>query len=147
MTKGMAPLAVALLVTGGTMVACAAGTGPHGPPSAVATASPAAVAASPAATRSPLPDGFPVLEGAMAVPLPADDPGVLGRWTTERVGSVAYDFYLVALPAAGYPVLGSYPGDAVAIVRFTAREGQPWQVVITALDSGQAQIEVRLDRP
>ena len=97
--------------------------------------------------RRTLPDGFPVLPGAMAVTMPADDPGLVGLWESDQLGSAAYDFYVTALPAAGYPIVGLYPGGDVALIRFTAPGGEVWQMVAHGAPDGRTAIEVRLDRP
>ena len=109
----------------------------------------------PAVTRSPpppvqgtaLPSGFPVMEGAVPMPLPRDDPGLIALWESDRQGSAAYDFYVVALPAAGYRVIGLYPGGEVALIRFATAGGAVWQVVVHGAPGGRVAIEVRLDRP
>ena len=110
---------------------------------------------SPAATRSPpplaqttvLPSGFPVLDGAVPAARPSDDPGLIALWESDRQGSAAYDYYTVALPAAGYRVIGLYPGGEVALIRFVAAPGVIWQVVIRGAAGGRVAIEVRPDRP
>lgn len=114
-----------------------------------ATAGPSATAEpSPSAfLRVPLPSGFPVLPGALAVVMPDDDPGLLGLWESDQLGSAAYDYYRVALPQAGYPVLGLYPGGDVAVIRFRAGGGEIWQLVAHGAPDGLVAIEVRLDRP
>ena len=97
--------------------------------------------------RTPLPSGFPVLPGATSVPPAVDDPGLIAVWQSDQAGSTAYDFYLKALPAAGYPIVGLYPGGAVALIRFRVPDGQVWQIVAHGTEHGTARIEVRLDRP
>ena len=96
--------------------------------------------------RPQLPIGFPVMVGAVRTPLPTDDPGLIARWENGEAGSAAYDFYVAALPAAGYPIVGVYPGGGVALIRFRA-QGQIWQVVAQGAADGGVSIEVRLDRP
>jgi hypothetical protein len=81
------------------------------------------------------------------VAMPEDDRGLIGRWTTDRDGSVAYDFFVAALPAAGYPIVRLYPGDAAAVIRFRAHDGAAWQVALHPGGAGSVAIEVRLDRP
>jgi len=107
-------------------------------------------------TRSPpppsvqgttLPSGFPVIEGAVPMPLARDDPGLIALWESDRLGSSTYDFYAVALPAAGYRVIGLYPGGEVALIRFLAAGGAVWQIVVHGAADGRVAIEVRLDRP
>ena len=100
-----------------------------------------------AVERQPLPTGFPVLAGAVAVAMPDDDAGLIGLWESDRVGSAAYDFYAEALPTAGYPIVGLYPGGDVALIRFQATNGAVWQLIAHASADGGTSIEVRLDRP
>jgi len=97
--------------------------------------------------RTQLPSGFPVLPGALPLPMPDDDPGLIGLWESGHFGSAAYDFYVTALPAAGYPIVGTYPGGEVAIIRFGAAEGEIWQMVTRTASDGLLVIEIRLDRP
>ena len=100
-----------------------------------------------AVVRTPLPSGFPVLPGAIPVPPPDDDPGLIAVWESDQAGSAAYDFYVDALPAAGYPIVGLYPGGAVALIRFRVPDGQVWQMVAHGMTDRTVAIEVRLDRP
>lgn len=118
-----------------------------GSQSALAEPSVTAGPSAPLFVRVPLPSGFPVLPGAVAVAMPVDDPGLIGLWESDQLGSASYDYYRVALPQAGYPVVGLYPGGAVAIIRFRARGGEIWQLVAQGAPGGLATIEVRLDRP
>ena len=83
----------------------------------------------------------------MSVPMPEDDAGLIGLWESDQAGSAAYDFYVEALPAAGYPIVGLYPGGAVALIRFRVPDGEVWQVVARGTADGMTAIEVRLDRP
>lgn len=92
-----------------------------------------------------LPSGFPVIDGAVRMPLPAE-PGLIALWESAAAGSAAYDFYVAALPAAGYQIVGVYPGGGVALIRFRVH-GEIWQVVAHGAADGQVVIEVRLDRP
>ena len=96
--------------------------------------------------RLPLPGGFPVMDGAVPMPLRAGDPGLIALWESAEAGSAAYDFYVAALPAAGYEIVGLYPGGGVALIRFRV-QGEIWQVVTHGATDGQVAIEVRLDRP
>jgi hypothetical protein len=135
-----------LLVLLGALAACRAG-GDSAPGLTASGSTSPSVLASPVGTRPELPAGFPVLPGVTEVALPPDDLGVIARWATDKVGTIAFDFYSDALPAAGYAVEGLYPGGQWALVRFTGPTGQLWQVMIHGLDLHTAQIEVRLDRP
>jgi hypothetical protein len=97
--------------------------------------------------RVALPSGFPVLPGAAPAALPADDPELIAAWTSDRLGSTAYDFYAGALPASGYPIIGLYPGGDVAVIRFHVPDGSIWQMVAHGGATGLATIEIRMDRP
>jgi hypothetical protein len=140
------PILLLLLVTGAA--ACEPGvSSPSWPASAqteVGASLPPAASAT-AMERARLPAGFPVLAGARPEALD-DDPAAIARWTSDEVGPVAYDYYVGALPAAGYPTTGLFPGGAVAIIRFDATEGATWQLVLTR-DGDGTRIDVRLDRP
>jgi hypothetical protein len=108
-----------------------------GPETAVANASQVG--------RPPLPAGFPVPAGAQAIDLAADS-GVIGQWSLNELGSAAYDFYQTALPRAGYRIVGLFPGDRAAIIRFNTPVGETWQLV-SELNNGRTIITVRTDRP
>jgi hypothetical protein len=92
-----------------------------------------------------LPAGFPVVPGARPEALPGDDPMAIASWTSDEVGPVAYAFYVDALPAAGYPTTGLFPGGGAAIIRFATPTGATWQLVLTR-DGEGTRIEVRLDQ-
>jgi hypothetical protein len=96
--------------------------------------------------RVPLPADFPVLPGARPAAVPNDDHSVIARWTSDEAGAVAYDFYVDALPDAGYPTTGLYPGGAVAIIRFEGPGAATWQLLLTREGEG-TRIDVRLDQP
>jgi hypothetical protein len=134
-------LVLLVIFTGG----CA--TGGTSSPSSSAASSVSSAESRSAVVRTPLPSGFPVLPGAAPDPLPDDDPGLIGVWQTDQVGSAAYDFYVDALPAAGYPIVGLYPGGEVALIRFRVPDGEVWQMVARGKGDGTVAIEVRLDRP
>ena len=111
---------------------------------------PASVAPSPflsAPERIPLPPGFPVPPGASAAAMANDDLGLIGLWTTDAVGSTAYDFFVRALPAAGYTIKGAYAGDTVAQFLFITPSGATLQIDLSATPSLTTRIEVRLPRP
>lgn len=94
-----------------------------------------------------LPLGFPVFPGASPALLAHDDPDQIAAWTMDQHGSAAYDFFVDALPAAGYPIEGLYPGGQFAIIRFHLGRALIWQVVIGGPPGEPVRIEVRLDRP
>lgn len=97
--------------------------------------------------RVPLPAGFPVPTGASPVALPNDDPGLIGLWTMDAGGSAAYDFFLQALPAAGFPISGAYAGDTVAQFFFTIPGGATLQIDLSSAPDQTTRIDVRLPRP
>lgn len=139
---------VALLVVLAGGCSLAADLSPSASASAAAPRqSASATAGTSGQDRVPLPSGFPFLPGAVPVAMPDGDPGVIGLWVSDRPGAAAYDFYSAALPAAGYPIVGLYPGGAVAAIRFRLPSGAIWQMVVHAGDNGAATIEIRLDRP
>jgi hypothetical protein len=97
------------------------------------------------ASRPTLPLDFPVPPGAESTTLP-DDPRVIGRWTYSKAGSDAFNFYVEALPRAGYTILGQFPGGGGAVIRFQLPDGRIWQVV-TEPDGDRTRITVQTDRP
>jgi hypothetical protein len=138
-----------LLGLGGLAAACAPGadgsaaTGTSGAASTTTTGTPAGSLVE----RQRLPPGFPVLPGARPAPLADDDPGLISAWRVEERGMAAYDFYVAALPAAGYRVEGLYPGGEWAIIRFRRADGVVWQLLVHGTGAGPVEVEVRLDRP
>jgi len=140
------PITGLLLIT--ALAACAPGQPPSARPSGSSpSGSPASTATGSPIVRRELPSGFPVIEGAVALPLPDDDPGLIARWTTDVVGAPAYDFYVERLPADGYPIEGLYPGDAFALIRFIGPRDELWQLIMQTVDLAITEIELRLDRP
>jgi len=89
-----------------------ASTDARRPPSAAASATASALPA--------LPAGFPVAPGATPLGVGDHDAGLIAAWETDEVGPVVYDFYLAALPTAGFEVIGEHPGGAAATIRFRA---------------------------
>ena len=115
-----------------------------------ASLQPGSVAVSPSSAafqRVPLPSGFPVPPGALPIALPSDDPGLIGLWTIDAAGSAAYDFFLRALPPAGFPITGAAAGDIVAQFQFRVPGGTNLQIDIYANPDLTTRIEVRLPRP
>lgn len=109
--------------------------------------SPAASSSASAAERIPLPAGFPIPPGASPAAMPNEDPGLIGLWTTEADGSTVYDFFIRALPAAGYPIKGAYAGDTVAQFLFTTPDGATLQIDVYLDPTMTTRIDVRLPRP
>jgi hypothetical protein len=109
-------------------------------------ASPFPIASESGATPGPtLSPGFPVMDGAQPAQLP-DDTTVVARWRVPVVGSAAYDFYMRALPDAGYAIVGAYPAERAALIRFRGREGRIWQL-LAELVGDRTQVTVQTDRP
>jgi len=143
------PRAITGLLLIAALAACGPGQSPSARPSGSSppAGSPASTATGSPIVRRELPSGFPVIEGAVALPLPDDDPGLIARWTTDVVGAPAYDFYVERLPADGYPIEGLYPGDAFALIRFIGPRDELWQLIMQTVDLAITEIELRLDRP
>lgn len=145
------PVVMVVLITAGCGVDRDAASHPASQAaigSAAESASPLnAIDSTPLVDRVPLPTGFPVLPGAVPVPMSDDDTGLIAEWSSDQLGSAAYDFYVAALPDAGYPIVGLYPGGEVALIRFRAPGGAIWQMVSRGGVGGAIIIEIRLDRP
>ncbi len=141
------PITGLLLIT--ALAACAPGQSPSARPSgsSLPVGSPASTVTGSPIVRRELPSGFPVIDGAVRLAQPGDDPGLIARWTSDVVGVPVYEFYVGRLPAAGYPIEGLYPGDAFAVIRFIGPNGETWQLIMQTADLVTTEIEVRLDRP
>lgn len=142
----LGPLVLVAAITG------ACGPGPTASSPRDATGAPASPSAesSPSISpprRVPLPAGFPIVPGAVAAPMPDGDAGLIGLWTSDRPGSVAYDFFLAALPASGYPIQAAVAGGAVAQFLFSTPGGATWQIDLYTDPDLTTRIEVRLPRP
>ena len=105
---------------------------------------PSGLAATPSAERV-LPSGFPVMPDAEPASLP-DDRGVVARWNVPQVGSAVYDWYVAALPAAGFEMVGTYPAERAALIRFRDSSGRVWQLLAELVDD-RTQVSVQTDRP
>jgi hypothetical protein len=107
------------------------------------TSSPTAAAASPSAAVTEVPAAFPLPAGAVEVPDPTGAEHVLGSWHVEMQGPDLYRFFLAELPAAGFEVVGEYPGGAVAVIVFELESGDRLQVSLETnddLDSSEFQL-------
>lgn len=98
-----------------------------------------------AGQRPPMPSGFPVPQGAEPALLDPDDPTMIGHWFVPTMGYNVYNFYVDALPGAGFPIEGLYPGDIVAIIRF--HEASQILQVHLAGDLEQTDLILRTDVP
>jgi hypothetical protein len=120
-----------------------------------------AVASTPGPTRSPTspasassPDGtapaglpnFPVMPGSAAVAPQPGDPSLVASWTSTADGAHVYDFFVEALPAAGFEIDQLAPGGEAAIVRFTAPDTPQLELSLTAEGDG-TRIDLRLVDP
>jgi len=117
------------------------------PPSAATTlpANPSESVPIPSELAPTIPPGFPVMADAEPTRLP-DDATVVARWTVPVVGSAAYDFYVGALPHAGFTIVGTYPSERAALIRFRGPREQIWQLLAELVGDG-TQITVQTDRP
>jgi hypothetical protein len=145
---GTFALLIAAIVTAGcgpiqsSQATAPSGTPPSGgstpaiPSSAAATASP-----SPSASLSQVPAGLPVVPRAEPVD---PDPGVIGRWEVAAIGPDVYQFYLDALPAAGFVVTDRYPGGNVAVIRFATPDGTSLDLALVGVgeDSSRTRIDL-----
>jgi hypothetical protein len=145
---GLALVLIAVLAACGRGAALSSPTMGQSAAAALPTDAPTAPESASSSTtdRVQLPSDFPVLPGAVPMTMADNDPGLIGLWSSDQRGSATYDFYVSALPAAGYPIVGLYPGGDVALIRFRSGDGI-WQMVAHAGASGTEAIEVRLDRP
>lgn len=98
-----------------------------------------------AGVRANLPADFPVPPDAVALPLP-EGTAVIARWRVPGFGADVYDFYLDALPAAGFPISAVAPGEGVAIIRFEAAPGLTWQLDMTG-DPESTLVELWPEHP
>ena len=123
--------------------ACAppAGTGSQG---VIASATPVPIDSGSAAATPPaaVPEGFPVFPGAESVTPPAEA-GLVARWIASADGAEVYDYYVEALPAAGFAIEQLYPGGDAAVIRFSLPDGHLLDVSLTAGGSG-TQVDLRL---
>jgi len=87
---------------------------------AAASRPPSPAASATASAVPTVPAGFPVAPGATQLGEAEHATGLIAAWETGEVGPVVYDFYLAALPTAGFEVIGAYPGGAAATIRFRA---------------------------
>lgn len=140
------PLSAAAVLLLLLLAACSTVVGDPSPTSSPSTStSPSPTVAQTPDIRPGLPESFPVMPGAVAAELPAD-PTAIARWTVDRVGSAAYDFYVAALPKAGFRVAGLYPAERAAIIRFDAPDGEIWQLLAEQIGDA-TRITVRTDQP
>jgi len=132
---------------GGSPSAASSPIDTHPPPSAAATgvSIPSEPGPTPSELTPTLPPGFPTMAKAEPSRLP-DDASVVARWTVPVVGSAAYDFYVGALPDAGFTIDGTYPSDRAALIRFHDQSGRIWQL-LAELVGDRTEITVQTDRP
>jgi hypothetical protein len=72
-----------------------------------------------------------------------DDPELVARWTSTGNGAQVYDFFVQALPAAGFGVDQLAPGGEAAIITFSGPGDSQYAVSLTAQDAG-TRIDLRL---
>jgi hypothetical protein len=125
-------------VTSGASVATDAG------PSASIT--PSEPEPSPSAAVAEVPDGFPLPPGAVEAPPPGGVHDPIGSWRVEMSGPDLFAFYLAELPAAGFEVVGQYPGGGVGAIVFELDSGVRLQVTMEATDDlGSSEFQLLPD--
>ncbi len=90
-----------------------------------------------------LPRDLPVHPAAIPVQPPPTD--AIGAWTVNADPPEVYDFYLGALPAAGFTIDVAAPGGDVAIIRFSAPDGSPYQLDLSGHDPAHVSLRVPHD--
>jgi hypothetical protein len=120
-------------------------THPSHSTTATDAANPSEFVPTPSEIASTLPAGFPVMPDADPSHLP-NDASVVARWMVPVVGSAAYDFYVKELPAAGFTIVGTYPSERAALIRFRDPRGRIWQLLVE-LVGDRTQVTVQTDRP
>lgn len=123
---GTIALLIAIVVANGcagagattTPIATPTASIPAQPTTTPSSASPSAVP-----SRPPIPAGMPVMPGAEPADPATIEPRVIAQWTVDAIGPRVYQYYLDALPAAGFAVRGRFPGGNAAIIRFETPEG------------------------
>ena len=142
----------ALLIAAATAAACSAPGGsaePTSTPVASGVASPSTTSTAgtptPLPSQAAVPDGLPVMPGAVAADPPPAEPGVIARWTVDAIGPEVYAFYLDALPAAGFAIKERFPGGNVAVIRFTTPAGDSLDLALVGEDNGdRTRVSLRL---
>ena len=140
------------------LVLCACGAGPdfvdptathpllQNPPGTPFAVPPEPAASDPIGpARATPPPGFPIMDDAEAALLDPDDPGMMGHWYVPLAGHEVYAFYESGLPLAGFRVIGLYPGDIGAIIRFD--DGTRILQVYMTGDLEQTDLILRTDQP
>ena len=95
-----------------------------------------------------VPDGFPLMPGMEPVTHRRPEPGILARWITDADGSAVYDFYVAALPVAGFRVEQLFPGGAAAVIRFRPHDGRLLDLSLTpGIEGTQVDLEVPAAKP
>ena len=139
-----------LIAMAGTLAACRPVAFDASGGSALASASRDSAASPSTSGDDPvaeLPPGFPAPPQATRRERSEDDPTTVASWTSDAAGSAVYDFYIQALPAAGYPTTELVPGGSVAVIRFRVRDGSTWQLVLSREPGGGTLIQVGSAQP
>ena len=89
---------------------------------------------------------FRSVQRAITVASSSGGATVIARWTAAQTGAGPFDYYVAALPAAGYHVVGTYPSETTALIRFEATAGTIWQLLLEEAQGG-TRITIRTDRP
>jgi hypothetical protein len=121
----MVRLVLLATVLAGCAGPAATATGPASPSPTPAPVESLASFPSPGATRPPMPAGFPVHPSMEEV---EPEVGFIAAWTFDALPPDVYSYYVEELPAAGFVVDLEGPGGAVAVIRFHAPDGTPYQL-------------------
>jgi len=90
------------------------------------------VTSAPSASGLAIPGSFPVYP--VASPFTPSEAWAIGAWSTGDAPPAVYDFYLDALPAAGFELDLAAPGGEVAIIRFSSQDGASYQLDLVGSD-------------
>ena len=118
-----------------------------GPASQSPTGAPIeSLAANPSAGASlpPMPAGFPVHRAMDEV---EPDAGYIAAWTHDALPPDVYAYYVEELPAAGFVVDLEGPGGSVAVIRFHAPDGTPYQLDMYWLDTNLGRVTLGPPHP
>lgn len=140
----MVRLVLLTTVLAGCAGPAATATGPASPSPTRAPVESLASFPSAVATLPPMPAGFPIHPSMREVE-PED--GYIAAWTHEVLSPDVYSYYVEELPAAGFVVDLEGPGDTVAVIRFHAPDGTPYQLDMYLLDMNLGRITLGPPRP
>lgn len=140
----MVRLVLLATVLAGCAGPAATATGPASPSPTPAPVESLASFPSAAATLPPMPAGFPVHPDMVEV---EPEAGFIAAWTHEAPPPDVYSYYVEELPAAGFVIDLDGPGGAVAVIRFHAPDGTPYQLDMYWLDMNLGSVTLGPPHP